>query len=218
MRASALSPCVSEGCVSANWAPIAPPPPLRAGRLHEAYGQAARVFAAWVLADAANRRAAAPPAVWILSGGDGVSPYGLARFFDPTLVALARVAPGREAFAAFEDALRCAGDGVVVIAETGKPADLTQSRRLQLAAGASGATGVLLAPNAGRPVPNAAETRWRAQPAPCWTAAPQTTEQTTEHAAVVLTLEKNKRGAPRAWRAAWAGVWPHAVVQWRAAG
>ena len=62
-----------------------------------------------------------------------------------------------------EEGLR-SGACPLVIAETARPADLTQSRRLQLAAEAGPATGLCLF--SGSPSTNASESRWRCTPLP----------------------------------------------------
>ena len=62
---------------------------------------------------------------------------------------------------AAEEVLR-SGTAKLVVAETRKPLNLTQGRRLQLAAGEGGSTGLLLiAKDNGCP---AAETRWECDP------------------------------------------------------
>jgi len=68
---------------------------------------------------------------------------------------------------AANDAARCAGLGALVVELWGdpRPLDLTATRRLMLAAEASGVT-VLLVRAAARESPSVAETRWRVSPAP----------------------------------------------------
>jgi hypothetical protein len=67
------------------------------------------------------------------------APFGI----DPEQVVVIRTSDRRDAFWAMDQSLRCAGVAVVVAAVPGL--DETQSRRLQLAAEASGSIGLLLA-------------------------------------------------------------------------
>jgi len=94
---------------------------------------------------------------------------GLARFgIDPSRLIVARVRKDVEAFWTLEEGLRCAGLAAVVGEVRSMP--LAASRRLQLAAEASGVTALVLRPNTARPAPSAATTRWRISAAPdsCW--------------------------------------------------
>jgi protein ImuA len=106
------------------------------------------------------------------------------------------ILPKRDVAWAFEQALR-AGAAAVIIAETDDPPDFTSSRRLQLAAREGATLGLLLlTPTRSGPLPtSAAETRWRASPAPSpdpWR-APR----------FQLELEKNKKGPLRNWEIEW---------------
>lgn len=198
------------------------PPPLRRGRTHEALGPRGDVSAARVFCAAqAGRvvRQAAGPVLWILSplGREAeppgvLDPYGLAAFFDPGRLILAEARDRAEALWALEEALR-SGAASVVAAELSRPPDLTESRRLQLAAEAGGAAarpkgagdgatpdegplGVVIAPEPPRPISNAAETRWRCAFAPAWAAGARRPVWRWE-------LLKNKRGVLGAWDVAW---------------
>lgn len=177
----------------------AAPPELRAGRTHEVVGPAARAFAAAQAARLGGRA----PVVWIAPpGAEGLDPYGLAAFFDPGRLIL--VAPPRreDGFWALEEALRSGAAGLAV-AEAPAAPDLRRSRRLQLAAEAGGGVGLVLAPE-GALVANAAETRWRAEPAPCWAApgAPPPSPPPPQ-ARWRWELTKNRRGPLGRWRVDW---------------
>lgn len=163
------------------------PPDLQTGRAHEISGGLARAFAA---AQIGLRRG---PALWVLGprARARLDPYGLTRFFDPARLVLVDAPKPIDIFWAMEEALR-SGAAPVVVGEAPDGAGLTAGRRLQLAAEAGGATGLLLVGLDGAHAPggaNAAETRWRVEPAApgLWRAA----------------LLKNKRGAPGEWILRW---------------
>lgn len=114
--------------------------------------------------------------LWIACGGEGLLawPPGLLRFgLAPASLVLVRAERWSDALWAMEEALRCpAVGGALLAASPGRAAgegrlDLTATRRLQLAAEAGGAFGLLLRPDAGlsgaesRAEPSAAATRWR---------------------------------------------------------
>lgn len=89
---------------------------------------------------------------------------GLARFgLVPERLVIVRCGDESEVLWAFEEALRCPGVACAV-AEIGD-LDLLASRRLQLAAETGGGAGLVLRPEPD-PLPNAALTRWRAEPLP----------------------------------------------------
>lgn len=75
----------------------------------------------------------------------------------------------------------------MVVAGLSAPADLTESRRLQLAAETGGSTGLCLIPDV--PVNNAAETRWRS--IPLCRQSPSTSHR--------WELIKNKKGMLGCW-------------------
>lgn len=190
-------------------------PALRPARMHEVAGPAARAFAAAVAATRAG------PVMWIspARAQERPDPYGLAAFFDPGRLLMVEAPTPADIFWAMEEAMR-SGAAPLVAAECASPADLTQSRRLQLAAEAgaeAGAAplGLALIPEPARA--NAAETRWRAEPL-----APQTrliSEASANAARVEPTFDaaspdqaaqlwrwrllKNKRGPTGAWTISW---------------
>ena len=160
--------------------------PLRSGRAHEVMGAGATGFAA--IACGLNPG----PALWIVEAwsGERLNPLGLAEFCDPAKLLLARVKDMAEALAAAEEALR-SGAVATVVAEVSGAVSLTAGRRLQLAAEAGKATGLLLVSEGHGS--NATETRWRCSPA---FDARDSTLQRWE-------LIKNKRGTLTAWTLRW---------------
>lgn len=150
---------------------------LPAGCLHEISGAserdaAAAAFAAFVLARLAGGEDAGAsahrPVLWITAGRGPYAPALPAFGLDPARVTLVRARRPADALWAFDEALRCA-DLAGVVAEGANP-DFPASRRLQLAAAASGVTAILLRPEAKTPSTNvlpasAAVTRWRVRPA-----------------------------------------------------
>jgi protein ImuA len=107
--------------------------------------------------------------VWIrLSGADGFGapwPPGLAAFgVDASRTVFVRVARAGDALWAGEEALRTPGLAAVIL-EAGAKLDLTAARRLQLAAEAGGAFGLVLRP-ARHEALALARSRWRLAAAP----------------------------------------------------
>ncbi len=166
---------------------------LKTGRVHEAAGPGGRAFAAITAGLGPG------PVVWI--GGDdprgGLNPTGLARFLDPDRVLSVRCQRPVDVLWAMEEALRTPQVGTVV-AELASSADLTASRRLQLAAQAGGALGLCL-PATARTRATAAETRWRCDPAP-----PDGAEALEE--VWIWRLMKTRSGSPAAWKVVWHGA------------
>jgi len=102
---------------------------------------------------------------------------------------------------AANDAARCAGLGALIVEAWGepKPLDLTATRRLMLAAEASGVT-VLLLRAAARESPSVADTRWRIAPAPSVALA----AEAPGSPAFDLELLRRRAGpAGRRWRVEW---------------
>ncbi|MEM7669546.1 MAG: hypothetical protein AAF317_10415, partial [Pseudomonadota bacterium] len=129
---------------------------LSPGRVHEAMGPGARAFAAHLA------RALSGPVIWLMQAGarDRLCPQGLSLFFEPARLILVEPPDRLALLQAMEEALR-SGAAPLAVAETAHPPDLTESRRLQLAAGTGGGRGLCLI---GRPMTNAAETRWECRP------------------------------------------------------
>ena len=117
--------------------------------------------------------------------GPGLARFGLA----PERVIVVQACGETEVAWAFEEALRCRGVACAV-AEIGR-LDLLISRRLQLAAEAGGGAGLVLRPEPD-PLPNAALTRWRAEPVTA-----------TDGIFWRLALWRAKGGAPGFWTVRW---------------
>ena len=115
--------------------------PLRVARVHEVCGAGATAFAAIAAAPAQG------PVLWLREAwrGDMLNPLGLAPFIDPSRLLVARSANQTDSLAAAEEALR---DGAIpfVVAQITRPLNLREGRRLQLAAGAGGTTGLCIIP------------------------------------------------------------------------
>ncbi|MGN6818124.1 MAG: ImuA family protein [Sphingomonas sp.] len=106
---------------------------------------------------------------------------------------------------AANDAARCAGLGALVVETWGepKPLDLTATRRLMLAAEASGVT-VLLLRAAARESPSVADTRWRVAPAPSTALADGTSQGAPGYPVFDIELLRRRAGpAGRQWRVEW---------------
>ena len=120
---------------------------------------------------------------------------------DPARILAIRAKHDSDVLWVMEEALRCRALGAVV-GEV-KTADLTASRRLQLAAEASGITALLLRPSSSVLGPSAATTRWRLTASPSnprgWAA------ELGEPGAVCwqATLFRCRGGAPGNWLMEW---------------
>jgi protein ImuA len=142
---------------------------LALGAMHEVLTQAGRqgVAATGFVAGLAGRVAARRPIVWIRQDfteieAGALSMSGLAELgLDPRLLVSIRAAGIDHALRTVVDALACDAVGVVVMEVWGeaKQFDLVASRKLTLAAQASGATCLVLR-MAAEPRPSTAETRW----------------------------------------------------------
>jgi protein ImuA len=142
---------------------------LALGAVHEVFTAAGRQSAAATgfVAGLAGRAAARRPLVWVrqdfaeLESG-ALSMSGLIELgLDPSLLVTVRAADVDTALRTAADALACDALGAVVLEVWGeaRQLDLVASRKLTLAAQASGVTGLLLR-MAAEPQPSTAETRW----------------------------------------------------------
>jgi protein ImuA len=157
---------------------------LALGAVHEVFTEAGRQSAAATgfVAGLAGRAAARRPLVWVRQDfteieSGALSMSGLAELgLDPRLLVTVRAADVDSALRTAADALACDALGVVVLEVWGqaRQLDLVASRKLTLAAQASGVTGLLLR-MAAEPLPSTAETRWivraaHSPPASLWSA------------------------------------------------
>lgn len=139
---------------------------LPLGCLHEIAGPtedgAATGFGAFLLGRLAGRGGTV---LWITADDDlygpGLAAFGLA----PDRLVVAATRRPAEALWAMETALRCR-DLAGVLVEPRGAIDFVASRRLQLAARASGVTGLVLARGAAEAAPSAAITFWQVAAAP----------------------------------------------------
>src|SRR5712664_1493939 len=151
---------------------------LAMGAMHEVFAEAGRQSAAATgfVAGLAGRAEARRPLVWVRQDfaeieSGALSMSGLAEFgLDPRVLVTVRAADVDTALKTAADALACDAIGVVVLEVWGeaRQLDLVASRKLTLAAQASGVTGLLLRV-AAEPSPSTAETRWIVPAAP-WSA------------------------------------------------
>jgi protein ImuA len=142
---------------------------LALGAMHEVFTEAGRQSAAATgfVAGLAGRAAARRPLVWVRQDfaeieSGALSMSGLAELgLDPRVLVTVRAADVDTALKTAADALACDALGVVVLEVWGeaRQLDLVTSRKLTLAAQASGVTGLLLRV-AAEPSPSTAETRW----------------------------------------------------------
>lgn len=165
------------------------PPPLRTGRVHEAFGPSAATFAV------VQALHADPAVIWIGPdwAGAGMFPDGMAPVLAPERVLLARTGSESDTLAVAEEALKDGSFPLVVIRTT-KPLTLREGRRLQLAARAGGTTGLCLIPEGMGS--NAAETRWHCAPV---------YDETGEADSTLMAwkLTKNKTGTLGVWHVRW---------------
>lgn len=131
--------------------------------------------------------------------GPGLSLFGL----DPARLLILRCARTQDLLRAAEEGLACRALALV-LAEAWDPRAFTlaASRRLRLAARASGVTALMLF-NAPQPPPSAARTRWHAAPLP---SAASSSSSPTLHLGAArwrVALEKNRAGRLGAWNLEW---------------
>ena len=156
---------------------------LALGAVHEVFCEGHQsAIATGFVAGLVGRAAARRPLVWVQQDFSEIetgalSMSGLAELgLDPRLVVSVRAADVESALRTAADALACDALGAVVLEVWGgaRQLDLVASRKLTLAAQASGVTGLLLR-LAAEPQPSTAETRWivraaHSPPATAWNA------------------------------------------------
>jgi protein ImuA len=141
---------------------------LAVAAIHEVFSEGRQGAAATgFIAGLAGRVSARRPLVWVrqefcdLEAGS-LSMHGLIELgLDPRCLVTVRASDVESALRTAADALACDALGAVVLEVWGqaKQLDLVASRKLTLAAQASGVTGLLLR-IAAEPLPSTAETRW----------------------------------------------------------
>ena len=141
---------------------------LALGAVHEVFAEGRQSAAATgFIAGLAGRAIARRPLVWVRQDfteieSGALSMSGLSELgIDPRLLVVVRAADVDTALRTAADALACDALGGVVLEVWGEARqfDLVASRKLTLAAQASGVTGLLLRV-AAQPSPSTAETRW----------------------------------------------------------
>src|SRR3954453_8818883 len=182
---------------------------LALGAIHEVFAEAGRQSAAATgfVAGLAGRATARRPLVWVRQDfteieSGAVSMSGLAELgLDPRLVVTVRAADVDSALRTAADAPACDAVGVVVLAVWGeaRQLDLVASRKLTLAAQASGVTGLLLR-LAAEPSPSTAETRWIVRPA---NSPPAAHWQAWGTPVFDAELIRNRHGAGGRWIMEW---------------
>jgi len=181
---------------------------LARGRLHEVFAAepgdgASGAGFALALAVAAG----ALPVLWIRTeaaerSGGRLHATGLHELgFDAAALLVAVVADEAALLRTAADAARCCGIGTLLVEAWGaaRGLDLTATRRLMLAAEASGVTAVVLRID-GRPVPSAAATRWQVAAAGSTPLAADAPGRPAFHAELL-----RRRGGPagQRWRVEW---------------
>jgi len=154
---------------------------LALGAIHEMFADAGRhsAVATGFVAGLAGRVSARRPLLWVRQDfaeieSGALSMSGLAELgLDPRLLVTVRAADVDTALRTAADALACDALGAVVLEVWGeaRQLDLVASRKLTLAAQASGVTGLVLR-MAAQPQPSTAETRWIVRAAHSPPAAP----------------------------------------------
>lgn len=194
---------------------------LARGRLHEIFAHEADAGVAAGFAAMLAVRAVQPSGalLWLRTEraearSGGLYAPGLAMLgVEPDDLLLAVMADDVALLKAAADALRCAALGAVVIECWGSPRalDLTATRRLSVAAAASGVPALMLRLDA-EPMPSAAETRWRVTPGV--SAAMEADAQAPGHPVLELELLRRRSGPAGA---TWRVEWTHDARAFRAA-
>lgn len=179
---------------------------LPRGVLHEVFAGDGRSAAAGFCAALLGRLArggaipGAAPLLWVRRDGKLHGP-GLAAFgLDPARLIVARAERDRDILWALEEGLRC--PALAAVLGEVDAVSLFASRRLQLAAEATGVTVLLLRGGGAGPErlpPSAAVTRWRVTPAPGTAAAGSARARRVEAPRWRLELLRCRHGLPHEW-------------------
>jgi protein ImuA len=168
---------------------------LPLGCLHEVAGTAADGFAAMLAAQFTTQLN--KPVLWCVDGRQVRHPFapGLAGMGIATeRLTIACCKTPKDMLWAMEEGLK-SGAAALVVGEPSRPLDLTASRRLQLAAGMSGATGLILGHR--NLAPNACTTRWQAS------AIPAPDKDAPWGGAWRLELTRSRNGSAGTWNVIW---------------
>jgi protein ImuA len=141
------------------------------------------------------------PVLWIGPDPDAWPP-GLARYgLSPAELVMVRAPRPADGLWAMEEALRCqaVGGALLNLSEL----DLTAARRLQLAAEAGGALGLLMRPDTEEAGPSAALTRWRVGALPSSGGATHTLGHSLGDPRWSLDLLRCRGSSPRSWTVTW---------------
>jgi protein ImuA len=176
---------------------------LARGCLHEITGPpagdiAAAGFAAALLGRLAGAGSGLGTVVWIGARSELYGPGLLELGLDPGRLIVVRARDRRGRLWALEEVLRSPGP-VAGLAEVER-LDLTESRRLQLAAERRGVSAFLLRPESALRQASAAFTRWRVQALPGGPAAPA---RTIGPARWQVELVRARTGRPGRWAVEW---------------
>lgn len=180
--------------------PVLPGGGVMAGQLHEVFAAEpcdSAAAAGYALLMALSVLPPHAPLLWLrlakVEQASGLYAPGLAALgLDPAQVIMGRLPNALALLRAGVDALRCSGLGAVIMDLPGRvrELDLTATRRMTLAAEASGVTPILLRTNA-QPTPSAAHSRWSVESAPS-RAFPA---NAPGHPAFTFTLLRRRGGA-----------------------
>jgi protein ImuA len=173
---------------------------LPLGCLHEVAGTAADGFATMLAALFTAHLE--EPVLWCIDGRQARHPFapGLAGMGIATeRLTIAYCKTPKDMLWAIEEGLK-SGAAALVIGEPPLPLNLTASRRLQLTAGTSGATGLILGQQ--NLAPNACTTRWQAG------AIPTPDLDTAWGGAWRLKLTRSRNGGTGSWDVVWSSNGP----------
>src|SRR3977135_1219188 len=185
---------------------------LALGAMHEVFAEAGRQSAAATgfVAGLAGRAAARRPMVWVRQDfaeieSGALSMSGLAELgLDPRVLVTVRAADVDTALKTAADALACdaLGVGGLEIWGEARTLDLVTSRKLTLAAQASGVTGLVLRV-AAEPSPSTAETRWIVRAAHSPPSAPAVPWSAWGAPVFDAQLVRNRHGPVGRWIMEW---------------
>ena len=210
VESCSFSPAVADAAADGiNRRPVLPGAGVAPGRLHEIFaatpGDAPNAMG-FAVVMALSLLPPGAPLLWLRLAkmereaalyGPGLAAMGI----DPGRIVLGRLPDTLAVLRAGVDVLRCTSAGAVIMDLPGRvrELDLTATRRMVLAAEASGVTPILLRSNA-QPVPSAAYSRWSVRSAPSL-ALPA---NAPGHTGFSVTLVRHRDGAAgQTWDMEW---------------